>query len=137
MLTITRTVHFCAAHRLFNPSWPDERNRKVYGRCSNPGGHGHNYTLAVSVTGRLDDETGMVVNVTELGEVLRREVVERLDHRNLNTDVPFLKNVVPTMENIVAKLAARLESPLGGLGVRLVKLELSESDKNRVTLEFT
>jgi 6-pyruvoyltetrahydropterin/6-carboxytetrahydropterin synthase len=134
--TLTRTVHFSAAHRLYNPAWSAARNTEVYGRCARPGGHGHNYTLRVTVTGTLDEATGMVMNVTDLGALLRREVVAQLDHRNLNTDVPFLEGVVTTMENIAARLAERLAGPLAEMGVRLSALELAESERNSVRLEI-
>ena len=134
--SVTRTVRFSAAHRLHNPDWSDERNQAVYGRCANPGGHGHNYILRVTVTGPLDPESGMVLNVTELRDLLRAEVVERMDHCDLNSDVPYLAGVVTTMENIAMRVAERLVEPLKRMGVRLSRLELAESDRNSVTLEL-
>jgi len=137
MITVTRKVEFCAAHRLYNHDWDDAKNREVFGKCSNLHGHGHNYVLNVSVSGSLDEESGMIVNVSTLGAVLKREVVDTLDHRNLNTDVDFLSGVITTMENIVGKLAERLVPALEVMGLTLVKLELSESNKNSVTLELS
>ena len=137
MITVTRKVEFCAAHRLYNPAWDDAKNREVFGKCSNLHGHGHNYIVNVSVSGPLDEESGMIVNVSTLGSVLKREVVDTLDHRNLNTDVDFLSGVITTMENIVGKLAERLVPALEVMGLTLVKLELSESNKNSVTLELS
>ena len=136
MLTVTRTIHFCAAHRLYNDSWDESKNRDVFGKCSNKGGHGHNYTLKISVTGPLNKESGMVVNVTELRDILQREIFDKLDHRDLDREVDFLKGMVSTMENLVVKIAENLEKPLNELGVKLIKLELNESDKNSVTLEL-
>ncbi len=136
MLTVTRTIHFCAAHRLYNDSWDESKNRDVFGKCSNEGGHGHNYTLKISVTGPLNKDSGMVVNVTELRDILQQEIFDKLDHRDLDREVDFLKGMVSTMENIVVKIAENLEKPLSNLGVKLVKLELNESDKNSVTLEL-
>lgn len=136
MLTVTRTIHFCAAHRLYNDSWDESQNRDVFGKCSNEGGHGHNYTLKISVTGPLNKESGMVVNVTELRDILQREIFDKLDHRDLDREVDFLKGKVSTMENLVVKIAENLKNPLNNLGVKLVKLELNESDKNSVTLEL-
>lgn len=135
LLTVSRSVRFSAAHRLFNPAWSTEENTRVYGRCSNEGGHGHNYSLTVSVAGPIDPANGMVVNVTLLRDVLQRMVVDQLDHRNLNTDVPFLAGIVPTMENIVAKLAALLSPELERLGVALRRIDLAESESNSVTLD--
>ncbi len=136
MLTVTRTIHFCAAHRLYNDSWDETKNREIFGKCSNEGGHGHNYTLKISVSGELDKNSGMVVNVTELRDVLKREIFDKLDHRDLDNEVDFLDGLVSTMENLVIKIAENLEKPFNELDVKLVKLELNESDKNSVTLEL-
>lgn len=136
MITVTRTIEFSAAHRLYHPGWDETKNREVFGKCSNPGGHGHNYSLAVTVTGPLDRESGMVVNVAILAAILKREVHDRLDHCDLNSDVDFLFGEITTMETIAVKLAERLDSPVTELGLKLVRLELAESDKNSVTLEL-
>ncbi len=135
-LTVSRTASFSAAHRLYNPAWSEEKNVHVYGKCSREGGHGHNYTLTLRVCGRHDRATGMVVNVTLLHEMLQREVVDQLDHRDLNTDVPFLADVIPTMENLAVKIAERLAPCLAPLGVAMRSLELAESATNRVILEY-
>src|SRR5262245_6506509 len=99
MVSITRRVEFCASHRLFNPKFSDEKNDALYGRCNNPNGHGHNYVLEVTVAGEVDPETGMVMDLKELKKVLDREIIDRVDHKNLNMDVDFLKGVIPTAEN--------------------------------------
>lgn len=135
MLTVSRTVSFCAAHRLYNPSLSPEENTRIYGKCSREGGHGHNYTLTVSVTGDVDEETGMIVNVSALKDVLHTHVVSVFDHRNLSTDVACLVGVIPTMENLTRVIAAQLTTPLSALGVRLVRVTLAESDAHVVTLE--
>ncbi len=135
MLTVTRTVYFCAAHRLYNPDWSDGQNFEVYGKCSNFGGHGHNYTLKVSISGSFDKETGMIINVTRLRDILKKEIIEKYDHKNLN-EVDDFKNTVPTMEVIALKISKNLETPFLNEGIKLVKLELSESEKNTVTLEL-
>jgi len=135
-LTVSRTIRFSAAHRLWNPAWSAARNRQVFGRCSTQGGHGHNYALTVSVRGMLDPGTGMVVNVSLLGDVLERVVTKPLDRRDLTTDVPFLAGVLPTMENLAAAIGARLGPRLAKLGVRLSRIELAESETSRVTLDF-
>ena len=136
MLTVTRTIHFCAAHRLYNDLWDESKNRDVFGKCSNKGGHGHNYTLKISVTGELDKQSGMVVNVTKLRDILKCEIFDKLDHRDLDNDVDFLNGMVSSMENLVVKIAENLELPLNKLGVKLTKLELNENNKNCVTLEL-
>ena len=104
----------------------------MFGKCSSL--HGHDYTMVVTV--RSESEGDMVVNVSTLGEVVEKEVVSLIDHRNLNTDVPFLSGVLPTMENIAAKIAEKLEIPLAGIGAELYELTLAESEKNSVTLHF-
>ncbi|RLD10621.1 MAG: 6-carboxytetrahydropterin synthase [Chlamydiae bacterium] len=136
MLIVTRTIHFCAAHRLYNDSWSESKNRDVFGKCSNEGGHGHNYTIKISVTGPINKQSGMVVNVTSLRDILKREIFDKLDHRDLDKEVEFLKGQISTMENIIVKISKILEEPLNKLGVKIVKLELNESDKNSVTLEL-
>ncbi len=136
MLIVTRTIHFCAAHRLYNDKWSEEKNQEVFGKCCSEGGHGHNYTLKVSVTGKLDEESGMIVNVTALRDVLKKEIFEKLDHCDLNKKTNFLNGKISTMENLVLKIAEILKLPFEKIGVKLVKLELNESDKNSVTLNL-
>lgn len=98
--TVTRKTHFNAAHRLHNTRWDDETNRKVYGVCNNPNYHGHNYTLLAHVTGEINQETGFVLDLKILSEILQKHVEEKLDHKNLNLDVPEFSDLVPTAENI-------------------------------------
>jgi 6-pyruvoyltetrahydropterin/6-carboxytetrahydropterin synthase len=133
-VSITRTLHFSAAHRLARPDWSDERNREVFGDCSNVNWHGHNYELAVTVEGELDPETGYVMDLKRLKEVVRDAVVRDLDHRNLNLDVAWLEGTIPTTENLVVaiweRLAPRLEP-----AVKLRRLVLSETPRNRVEYE--
>lgn len=130
MIAITRREHFAAGHRLFNPAWTDAENERVYGKCSNPAGHGHNYVLDVTVAGEVDPATGFLLDLTALKTVIRGEVIEALDHRNLNTDVPWLRGVVPTAENIVVAIWDRLQAKLpAGLPHRIV---LQETVNNSV-----
>jgi 6-pyruvoyltetrahydropterin/6-carboxytetrahydropterin synthase len=98
--TVIRKSHFNAAHRLHNAKWDDETNRKVYGVCNNPNYHGHNYRLLAHVTGEIDEETGFVMDLKILSEILQKHVEEKLDHKNLNLDVPEFSNLNPTAENI-------------------------------------
>src|SRR5512137_1402519 len=100
MVYVTRRAHFCAAHRLFNPAWSDEKNAEVFGKCNNPNGHGHNYDIEVTVAGEAPAETGMVIDLKKLAEIVEREIVERVDHKHLNHDVDFLQGVIPTAENM-------------------------------------
>ncbi|MEM7235991.1 MAG: 6-carboxytetrahydropterin synthase [Planctomycetota bacterium] len=97
---LTRRVNFCASHRYHREAWSVEKNREVFGPCNNPYGHGHNYSLEVTIGGTIDRETGMVMNLRDVDEVLRREVVKVFDHRFVNKEVPGFDTTVPTTENI-------------------------------------
>ncbi|WP_299007704.1 6-carboxytetrahydropterin synthase [uncultured Tenacibaculum sp.] len=99
-VTVHRKAHFNAAHRLFNPKWSDEKNYEVFGKCSNPNYHGHNYELIVSLTGEIDQETGYVYDLGKLKDLIKLKVEDALDHRNLNIEVEEFKTVNPTVENI-------------------------------------
>jgi len=99
-ITVTRKAHFNAAHRLYRPDWDDRRNQEVYGKCSNTNFHGHNYNLFVHVRGVVDSETGYVVDLKWLADLIDRSVVQRFDHQNLNLDTEEFRTLVPTAENI-------------------------------------
>lgn len=119
---VIRRAHFNAAHRLHNPAWSDERNRAVFGLCNNPNYHGHNYELEVKVTGDIDPETGMVVDLGWLSELIKVEVEARFDHKNLNLDTEEFRNLIPTAENICTVVWRLLRTHLPeqyGLHVRL------------------
>ena len=99
-ITVSRKAHFNAAHRLHNKNWSDEKNQKIFGKCNYQNYHGHNYELIVSVTGEINPETGYVIDMGELKKIIKNEVEERLDHKNLNLDVPHFSNAIPSAENI-------------------------------------
>lgn len=99
-LTVFRKEHFNAAHRLHNPAWTDEKNREVFGKCNNPYFHGHNYELIVEVTGEINPDTGYVIDMKVLSDIIRGHVLELFDHRNLNQEVPHFKSLIPSAENI-------------------------------------
>lgn len=99
-ITVHRKAHFNAAHRLFNPNWSDKKNFEVFGKCSNPNYHGHNYELIVSLTGEIDKETGYVYDLGKLKDLIKIKVEDVLDHKNLNVEVEEFKNINPTAENI-------------------------------------
>jgi len=99
-VTVSRKAHFNAAHRLFVENWSDKKNKNLFGKCSNPNFHGHNYDLIVDVTGEVDMITGVVIDLKELKDIIKNEVEELLDHKNLNLDVLYFKKVIPTAENI-------------------------------------
>lgn len=128
---VSRKAHFNAAHRLFRPDWDDTRNREVFGKCSNPKFHGHNYELVVSVTGGIDPETGFVIDMAVLKELIRTEVEEALDHKNLNEEVPEFKTLNPTAENIATVIWDKLRPHLDR-GLEL-EVTLYETPRNFVT----
>ena len=99
-ITVSRKAHFNAAHRLHNKNWTDEKNQKIFGKCNYQNYHGHNYELIVSVTGKINPETGYVIDMGELKKIIKNEIEERLDHKNLNIDVPHFSNTIPSAENI-------------------------------------
>jgi 6-pyruvoyltetrahydropterin/6-carboxytetrahydropterin synthase len=109
MIRITRKVEFSAAHFYHNPNLSAEENRKIFGKCNNPHGHGHNYVLEVTVAGEPDPETGMVLDLKELKEILQRKVVDRMDHKHLNYEVPELAGQITTCENIAIVIWRLLE----------------------------
>jgi len=109
MIRVTRKIEFSAAHFYHNPNFSEEENRRVFGKCANLKGHGHNYVLEVTVVGEPDPETGMVLDLKELKAILRREVGDRMDHRHLNHEVPELAGQIPTCENIAAAIWRLLE----------------------------
>ena len=98
---VFRKEHFNAAHRLYNPLWSDEKNNAIYGKCSNPNYHGHNYDLVVCLTGEIDKQTGYVYDMKKLSILIREHVISEFDHKNLNLDTPFFQECIPTAENIV------------------------------------
>jgi 6-pyruvoyltetrahydropterin/6-carboxytetrahydropterin synthase len=121
-ITVFRRTHFNAAHRLHNPAWSDERNREVFGLCNNPNYHGHNYELEVSVTGEVDPDTGYLIDLKILKEVIREQVEHRFDHKNLNLDTEEFKHLNPTAENICFVIWHILSEHLDSrydIGVRL------------------
>jgi 6-pyruvoyltetrahydropterin/6-carboxytetrahydropterin synthase len=111
-VTISRRAHFNAAHRLYRKDWSDEKNNLIFGKCNNPNFHGHNYELIVSVTGAIDPETGYVLDVKVLTDLIKEEVENPFDHKNLNLDVPEFKDLNPTAENIVVVIWNKLRNRL-------------------------
>jgi 6-pyruvoyltetrahydropterin/6-carboxytetrahydropterin synthase len=124
-------VTFSAAHRLFLEHLSDEENYALYGKCSNPNGHGHNYDLEVTVAGEVDPATGMVVNFHDINTAVDRCIFDKVDHRNLNCDVDFMRGVIPTAENMAAKFWEILEPEIKN--GRLFSITLSERNANVVT----
>jgi len=129
-VTVTRRLRFNAAHRVFNPSFSDEKNQATFGKCNNPNWHGHNYTLDVSVEGPIDEQTGYVMDLSKLKALVSREVVNLVDHKNFNVDVPFMRGRIPTSENIVVAFWEILQPAIAP--ARLVRLVLWETENNYV-----
>ncbi|MSR36847.1 MAG: 6-carboxytetrahydropterin synthase [Gemmatimonadetes bacterium] len=131
---VTRRLHFSAAHRLFRSDWSAERNAEVFGDCSHVNWHGHNYEMAITVTGEVDPETGFVMDLKDLRDLVEERVVRDVDHRNLNLDVSWMTGVLPTTENFVVAIWNRLSDGLPE-GVRLERIVLEETPRNSV--EYT
>ena len=128
---VTRRLHFSAAHRLNRPEWSAERNREVFGLCANENWHGHNYELDVTVEGGIDPQTGFVLDLKDLRSLVEKSVIDDLDHRNLNIDVPWMADIIPTTENLVVAIWNRLAGRLPD-GVVLHRLVLWETPRNYV-----
>ncbi len=127
---LTISTHFSAAHRLARPDLSYEENCSIYGKCARPHGHGHNYHLEVTVFGKMDERTGMIVDLVALQKAVDDYVVEPFDHTFLNKDIPYFAEVVPTAENIAAHIANLLKQPIRDLGAELHKVKLIESPNN-------
>ncbi len=128
MILITRRETFAAAHRLFRPDLSDEENLTIFGKCSNPNWHGHNYTLEVTIAGEVDPHTGFVLDLKKLKEIIKINVIDQVDHKNLNLDTEFMKGLIPTSENICIAIWKQLEDkiPSG----KLYSVKLYETENN-------
>ncbi len=135
MLRLKRTETFAASHRLYNPKWSDEKNKDVFGKCSHPHGHGHNYKLEVCVCGPIHKDTGMIYNLSILKELIQDTILVHVDHRNLNIDVPWLKDKIPTTENLVEGIWEELENACQKNGAILHSITVWETEKNCVVKE--
>jgi len=116
ILHLTRKEHFNAAHRLWNNSWSEDKNYEIFGKCANPNFHGHNFDLHITVKGSPDPETGCIINLKDLKKIIQDQILEELDHKNLNVEVDWLSNCIPSIENIVVAIWSRLKPhlPTGG-----------------------
>ncbi len=129
IISVFRKERFSAAHRLYNKSWSDEKNQEVFGLCNNPNFHGHNYELVVRVTGEIDPDTGYMIDLKILSSIIKEEVLDKYDHKNLNLDVEDFKELIPTAENIAVVIYEKL---VKRLAPRIVKIRLYETEKNFV-----
>jgi 6-pyruvoyltetrahydropterin/6-carboxytetrahydropterin synthase len=132
MIYITRKEHFNAAHRLFRPDYNDAKNLEVFGKCSNPNWHGHNYELFVTVKGQVNPETGFLINLKELSRLINHFVVEKLDHKNVNVEVDFMAGKLASSENLAIAIWEQLEQPIKNVGAALHCIKLFETERNFV-----
>ena len=125
-MKVCRIAYFNSAHRLYNPDWNDEKNNEVFGKCNNPNYHGHNYKIEVWIEGSVDQETGYLIDLKILKQIIKNEITDAFDHKNLNLDCPEFKNLIPTLENICIvcwnKLSKALDNSLN-ISVRIWETE--------------
>jgi 6-pyruvoyltetrahydropterin/6-carboxytetrahydropterin synthase len=134
MVYLTRAEHFNAAHRLYNPSWSKEKNDEVFGKCANDNWHGHNYELFVTVKGNPDPDTGFLIDAKKLSFIINQYVVDKLDHRNLNLDVDFMRGKMCSSENLVIEIWNQLQPNLP-VNVQLHSIKLYETP--RIYVEYS
>ena len=132
MMFITRRERFNAAHRLYRKDWSDEKNLQFFGKCSNPNWHGHNYILYVTVKGNVEKETGFVVNLKKLSQIIRSKIIDKIDHKNLNLEVDFMQDKIVSTENLAIAIWNELEQPVIQLGAQLHCVKLVETENNFV-----
>ncbi len=132
MIYITRKESFSAAHKLSRPDWTDAKNNEVFGKCSNPNWHGHNYILWVTVKGEINPETGFVVNLSDVSEIIKSYILEKVDHKNLNSDVDFMVGKLSSTENLAIQFWNEIEQPINKLGCFLHSVKIQETEKNFV-----
>ena len=132
MIYIERKERFSAAHQLYNPNWTEQKNSEVFGKCANKNFHGHNYTLTVTVKGEINPETGFVMNLVDLKNIIQQEVIAKVDHANLNHDVDFMKGKFSSTEVLAEEIWKKLEGPIQQFGARLHKIRLDETINNAV-----
>ena len=132
MIYITRRERFNAAHRLFRSDFTDEQNMEVFGKCSNPNWHGHNYELFVTVKGNIDEKTGFLVNLKTLSRIIREYVISKLDHKNINLEVDFMQDKLASTENLAVGIWNELQEQVAALGTELHCIKVMESENNYV-----
>ena len=132
MIFLTRREHFNAAHKLYNEQWSVEQNFETFGKCANPNWHGHNFELFVTVKGNINPQTGFVVNLKELSTLIRTEICDKLDHKNLNLDVDFLQGVMTRTENVAIAIFNILAPKIKAMNAELHSIKLCETENNCV-----
>ncbi len=132
MIYLTRRERFNAAHRLYKKEWSDEQNYEVFGKCSNPNWHGHNYELFITIKGEINPETGFVINLKQLSKIVKFRVIDKMDHKNLNIDVDFMKDMIPSAENIAIAIWKEIEIDLNNLNCNLHCIKVVETENNSI-----
>jgi 6-pyruvoyltetrahydropterin/6-carboxytetrahydropterin synthase len=132
MIYITRRERFNAAHRLFRPDFSDEQNLEIFGKCSNPNWHGHNYELFVTVKGEVNPQTGFLINLKELSALVRERITGKLDHKNINIEVDFMQGKFASTESLSIAIWDQLDAPIKALGAELHCIRVHESENNYV-----
>jgi len=132
MIYLTRRERFCAAHRMFREDWSDEVNYKIFGKCSNPNWHGHNYILWVTVKGELSDENGFVMNINILKQIVLEKIINKIDHKNINLEVSFMKGKIATTENLAVSIWDELKPSIEKEGASLHCIKVQETENNSI-----
>lgn len=130
LVYVTRRERFNAAHKLYNPKWSKEKNEEIFGKCANQNWHGHNYELHVTIKGVPNDDTGYCMDLKDLSQILKNKVVEPLDHKNLNLDVPFMKDKMASTEILLIEIWKQIKDPIEALGCKLHGVKLYETENN-------
>jgi len=132
MIYLTRRERFSAAHRMFRQDWTDEKNQMIFGKCSNPNWHGHNYELFVTVRGELSEETGFVINIDTLKQIILEKVIQKIDHKNINLEVDFMKDQIATTENLAIAIWNQLKPYIEKEGAQLHCIRIEETENNSI-----
>jgi 6-pyruvoyltetrahydropterin/6-carboxytetrahydropterin synthase len=132
MIYLTRRERFCAAHRMFRKEWSDEVNQKIFGKCSNPNWHGHNYTLWVTVKGKPSEEHGFVMNINILKQIIIDHIINKIDHKNINLEVDFMKGKIATTENLAISIWDELKPQIENTGASLHCVKIEETENNSI-----
>ncbi len=132
MIYLTRRERFCAAHRMFRQEWTDEENLRVFGKCSNPNWHGHNYILWVTIKGEPSEEYGFIMNINILKELILEKVISKIDHKNINSEVGFMKGKIATTENLAVAIWNELKPAVEKKGASLYCVKIEETENNSI-----
>ena len=132
MIYLTRRERFSAAHRMFRQDWSDEKNREVFGKCSNPNWHGHNYILWITIKGEPSEDHGFVMNINILKKIVQGKIIDKLDHKNINLDVDFMKGRIATTENLAVAIWEELKNAIENEGAYLHCIKIEETENNSI-----